>query len=73
MVRAGGSASRTIGDRGVTDPGGGVGDSRRRQPASQLPVERELGSHWTSNEQVFRHWGAAPQRIVDSMIWKWNL
>ena len=51
MVRAGGSASRTIGDRSVTDPGGGSGGPRRRQPAWQLPVGRVL--HWISNEQAF--------------------
>ena len=33
MVRAVGSASRTIGDQGTTDPGGGDGGSRRGQPA----------------------------------------
>ena len=27
MVRAGGSASRIIGDQGSTDPGGGVGET----------------------------------------------
>ena len=43
MVRSGGSASRTIGDQCTTDPGGGVGGSRRRQPAWQLPVGRGLG------------------------------
>ena len=53
MVREGGSASRTIGDQGTTDPGGGVVCSRRRQPAWQLPVGRRLGPHWTSNAQAF--------------------
>ena len=42
MVRAGGSASRIIGDRSTTDPGGGDGGSKRGQPAWQLPVERGL-------------------------------
>ena len=53
MVRAGGSASRTIGDQGMTDPGGGVVGPRRRQPAWQLPVGRGLGPHWTSSAQAF--------------------
>ena len=53
LLRAGGSASRTIGDRGATDLGGGVGGSKRRQPPWQLPVGRELGPHWTSNERAF--------------------
>ena len=42
MVRLGGSASRTIGDQGSTDPGGGGG---RRPPSWQLPVGCGLGSH----------------------------
>ena len=33
MVRAGGSASRIIGDQGTTDPGGGDGGSKRGRPA----------------------------------------
>ena len=33
MARAGGSASRIIGDQGKTDPGGGDGGSKRGQPA----------------------------------------
>ena len=53
MVWAGWSASLTIGDRGVTDPGGGVVGSRGRQPAWQLPVGRGLGPHWTLSEQAF--------------------
>ena len=44
---------RTIGDRGATDPGGGVVGSRGRQPAWPLPVGRGLGLHWTSSEQAF--------------------
>ena len=35
MVRAGASASRIIGDQGMTDPGGGDGGPRRGQPAWQ--------------------------------------
>ena len=49
----GGSASRVIGDQGTTDPGGGVGGSRTRQPAWQLPEGRWLGPPWASNTQAF--------------------
>ena len=52
MVRAGTSASQTI---GMSDPGGGVGDSRRRQPAWQLPVGPGLGPHWASNTPLGSH------------------
>ena len=53
MVRAGGSASQTIGDQGTTDPGGRVAGSRGRQPAWQLPVGHGLGPHWASSTQAF--------------------
>ena len=53
MVRAGGSASRTIGDRSATDPGGGRGVPGGRQPAWQEQVGRVHGSHWTPNTQAF--------------------
>ena len=53
MVRAGGSASRIIGDQGTTDPGGGVGGSRKGRPAWQLPVGRRLGPDWASSTQAF--------------------
>ena len=60
MVRAGGSASRIIGDQGTTDPGGGVGGSRRGQSAWQLPVGRGLGPYWASNKQAFPPLGSHP-------------
>ena len=50
MVRAGGSASRTIGDQGSTDLGGGVG---RRPAPWQPPVGRGRGSHWAPDTQAF--------------------
>ena len=53
MVRAGGSASRIIGDQGTTDPSGGDGGSRRGQRAWQLPVGRGLGHSWASNTHAF--------------------
>ena len=60
MVQAGGSASRIIGDQGTTDPGGGVGGSRRGQPAWQLPVGRELRPGWDSDTQAFPPLGSHP-------------
>ena len=45
MVRAGGSASRIIGDRGATDPGAGKRVLGGRQPAWQQPVGCARGSH----------------------------
>ena len=67
MVRAGGSASRIIGDQGSTDPGGGVGSSRRRPHSWQLLVGCGLGSHWALEGSLGRHWEASPRRIVDGM------
>ena len=48
MVRAGGSASRIIGDQGTTDPGGGDGGSRSGRHW-QLLVGRGLGPSWASS------------------------
>ena len=56
MVRAG--ASRTIGDQGSNDPGGGVG---RRPPSWQLPVGHGLGSHWAPDTQAFPSLGGQSQ------------
>ena len=67
MVRAGGSASRIIGDQGTTDPGGGVGGSRRGQPAWQLPVGHGLGIGWASNTQAFLPLGSHSTEFVDRM------
>ena len=53
MVRAGGSASRIIGYRSATDPGGGRRGPGGRQPAWQEQVGRVHGSHWTPNTQDF--------------------
>ena len=44
MVRAGGSASRIIGDRGATDPGGGKRTRGGRPPAWQQPLGDARGS-----------------------------
>ena len=67
MVRA----SRIIGYQGTTDPGGGVGGSRRSQPAWQLPVGRGLGPHWTSSTQAFPPLGS--HSTDDRGQYKWKL
>ena len=60
MVRAGGSASRTIGDPSTTDSGGGDGGSRRGRPAWQLPVGCGTGHGWASDTQAFSSLGSHP-------------
>ena len=69
MVRAGGSASRIIGDQCLIDPGGGVG---RRPPSWQLPVGRGLGSHWAPDTQAFLSLGSQSKadrgRMIES-VW----
>ena len=50
MVRAGGSASRTIGDQSSTDPGGGFRRrTKQRTPQWQMPAGRNKGRHWAAN------------------------
>ena len=49
--RAGGSASRIIGDQSTTDPGGGVGGPRRGQPASMAVA----GGAWAWTHLGFEH------------------
>ena len=63
MVRAGGSASRIIGDQSTTNPGGGECGSRRGQPAWQLPVGRGPGTGWASRTQAFPPLGSQPAEI----------
>ena len=63
MVRAGGSASRIIGDQGITDSGGGDGGSRRGQPAWQLPVRRGLRPSWASSTHAFPPLGSHPTEV----------
>ena len=70
MVRAGGSDSRTIGDQNTTDPGGGVCDSRRRQPAWQLPLGCGLRPHWASNAQAFPPFGSYSTTDHGQNRWK---
>ena len=60
MVRVGGSASRIIGDRSKTDPGGGDGGSKRGWPAWQLPAGRGLRPSWTSSTLAFPPLGSHP-------------
>ena len=63
MVRAGGSASRIIGDQGTTDTGGGYGGSRRGQPTWQLPVGRGLRHSWASSTHAFPPLGSHPTEV----------
>ena len=63
MVRAGGSASRIIGDQGTTDTGGGDGGSRKGQPAWRLPVGRGLGHSWASSNHAFPPLGSHPTEV----------
>ena len=62
MVRAGGSASRIIGDPGTIDPGGGERASpvTRSQPIWGSPVGHVLGSGWSSSTQAFPPLGSHP-------------
>ena len=60
MVRAGGSASRTIGTKVRLTPAGGDGGSRRGQPAWQLPMGRGLGPSWASSTHTFPPLGSHP-------------
>ena len=53
MVRAGGSASRIIGDRGATDPGGGKRVLGGRKLAWQQLVGGARGYPWTPDVQAF--------------------
>ena len=63
VVRAGGLASRIIGDQSMTDPGGGDGGLRRGQPAWQLPVGRGLGHSWVSSTHTFPPLGSHPTEV----------
>ena len=55
MVRAGGSASRIIGDQGTIDPGGGgcASPVTRSQPIWGSTVGHVHGSGWSSSTQAF--------------------
>ena len=63
MVRAGGSASRTSGNSGTTDPGGGGGvlpRSQRNRPVWVSPVGHAHGSGWSPSAQAFPPLGSLP-------------
>ena len=53
MVRAGGSASRTIDDSDVPDPGGGQRALGGHPPAWRQPKGGTHGARWTPNAQGF--------------------
>ena len=59
MVRAGGSASRTISDNNTPDPGGG------RSPAWKRPKDDTYGPGWTSDVQSFPVLGSLTQAEKD--------
>ena len=66
MVRAGGSASRTIGDQGSTDPGGGFRRTNQRTPPPpprQMPAGRNKGRHWAADTQEFPVLGTPPNKV----------
>ena len=63
MVRAGGSASRTIGDQCSTDPGGGFRRTKQRIPQWQMPAGRNKGRHWAADSQEFPALGTSPNTI----------
>ena len=63
MVRAGGSASRIIGDGSTTDPGGGDGGSKRGRPAWQLPAGHGLRPSRTLSMHAFPPLGSHPTDI----------
>ena len=52
MVRAGGSASRTISDDNAPDPGGG------HHPAWKRPKDDTHGPRWTPDAHAFPHLGS---------------
>ena len=63
MVRAGGSASRTIGDHSSTDPGGGFRRTKQRTPQWQMPAGRNKGRHWAADSQEFPVLGTPPNKV----------
>ena len=68
MVRTGGSASRIIGDRSTTDPGGG--DRREAGRLGSCRWGVGFDPVGLRARTLFRHWGAIPRmfvgRITDS-------
>ena len=63
MVRAGGSASRTIRDQSSTDPGGGFRRTKQRTPQWQMPAGRNKGRHWAADSQEFPVLGTPPNKV----------
>ena len=66
MVRAGGSASRAIGDQSSTDPGGGFRRTNQRTPQWQMPAGRNKGRHWAADTQEFPVLGTPPNKVRDT-------
>ena len=63
MVRAGGSASRTIRDQSSTDPGGGFRQTKQRNPQWRMPAGRNKGRHWAADSQEFPALGRPPSTV----------
>ena len=63
MVRAGGSASRTIGDQSSTDPGGGFRRTKQWNPQWRMPAGRNKGRHWAADSQQFPALGRPPSTV----------
>ena len=63
MVRAGGSASRTIGDQSSTDPGGGFRRTKQRNPQWRMPAGRNKGRHWAADSQELPGLGTPPSTV----------
>ena len=63
MVRAGGSASWTIGDQSSTDPGGGFRRAKQQNPQWRMPAGRNKGRHWAADSQEFPALGTPPSTV----------
>ena len=66
MVRAGGSASRTIGDQSSTDPGGGFRRTKQRIPQWQMLAGRNKSRQWAADSQEFKALGTPPNRVQNT-------
>ena len=63
MVRAGGSASRTIEDQSSTDPGGGFRRTKQRNPQWRMLAGRNKGRQWAADNQEFPALGRPPSTV----------
>ena len=63
MVRAGGSASRTIGDQSSTDPGGGFRRTKQWNPQWRMPAGCNKDRHWAADSKEFPVLGMLPSTV----------